>query len=156
MMKGLTILFIGLIGTLLTSCDPSIGVAIENRTKSDKQIMVIYPKEFKFPGDHEYSFGIRDSIKTFDLSIKDNYLKPTRVAKVDWDTLSRTYKFILKSNYSATIESRFLAVFPTWGQIFIIENYDTIKLEPKSKDFIKKPKITLGGVWTHKIIDKKE
>lgn len=153
MTKRLTILLIGLLGTLLTSCDPAIGVAIENRSKSDKQITVIYPKEFKFPGDHVYSFGVRDSIKTYDLSIKDNYLNPTLVAKVDWDTVSRIYKFILKSNYSATIESRFLAVNPTWGQTFIVDNYDTLRLEPNNKDFVKKPKLTLGGVWTHRIMD---
>lgn len=154
MNKGLLSISIGLLlGSTLTSCDPAIAVAIQNKSKSDKQIKVFYPKEFKFPGDHEYSFGIRDSIQTYDLSVKDNYLNPTVIAKTDWDTVARNYSFVLKRNYSAKIESRFLAVNPTWGQIFIIDNVDTVKLEPKSRDFKRRPKITFGGTWTHIILD---
>jgi hypothetical protein len=152
--KGLLLIFIGLFfWTALASCDPAIAVVIQNKSKSDKHIKVLYPKELKFPGDHEYSFGIRDSIPTYDLSVKDNYLSPTVIAKTDWDTVARNYSFLLKKNYSAKIESRFLAGNPTWGQIFIIENVDTVKLEPKSKDFKKRPKITLGGTWTYTILD---
>ena len=42
-------------------------------TNTDKHIKVIYPAGFKFPGDEKYSFGIHDSVKTFDVNtIKSN------------------------------------------------------------------------------------
>jgi hypothetical protein len=92
--KGLLLIFVGLfLGATLTSCDPAIGVVIENKSKSDKHIKVIYPKNLKFPGDHEYSFGIRDSLQTFDLNVKDNYLTPTVIAKSDWDTVGGLIHF---------------------------------------------------------------
>jgi hypothetical protein len=138
-----------------TSCDPAIGVAIANRTNTEKQIKVIYPANFKFPGDIEYSFGIRDSIKTYDLNIADNYLYPFVVPRLFWDTTARTYAFNLKANHSATIENRFLATDPTYGQVFIIDNKDTVELKRHGKIFRKKPKLTLGGTWTYTITDKK-
>jgi hypothetical protein len=155
--KNILLLFVQLfLGTILTSCDPAIAVVLENKTESDKHIKVFYPKEFKFPGDIEYSFGIRDSIQTYNLNDANSYLNPTVMPKVDWDTIAKTYSFVLKSNYKAKIESRFLAVNPTWGQTFVIEKTDTIKLEPKSKDFKRRPKITFGGTWTHTIVDSKD
>lgn len=137
-----------------TSCDPAIGVAIANKTNTDKQIKVIYPANFKFPGDIEYSFGIRDSIKTYDLNIADNYLHPFVTPRLFWDKVARTYVFNLKANHSATIESRFLATNPTYGQVFIIDNKDTIELKRHGKIFRKKPKLTLGGTWIYTITDK--
>ncbi|MBX2900448.1 MAG: hypothetical protein KF775_12400 [Cyclobacteriaceae bacterium] len=153
--KGLlTILIRFLYVMTLTSCDPGIAVVIQNKSKSDKHIKVFYPKEFKFPGDHEYAAGIRDSIQTYDLSLRDNYLNPKVIPKLDWDTVTRTYSFILKKDYSAKIESRFLATNPTWGQTFVINNVDTVKLDSKDKSFKKKPKVTLGGTWTYTIADR--
>jgi hypothetical protein len=137
------------------SCDPAIGVAIANKTNTDKQIKVIYPVNFEFPGDIEYSFGIRDSIKTFNIKIADNYLHPFITPRLSWDTILRTYAFNLKANYSAIIENRFLATYPTYGQIFIIDNTDTVELKRHGKIFIKKPKLTLGGTWTYTITAKK-
>jgi hypothetical protein len=136
------------------SCDPSIGVAIYNKTNTDKQIKVIYPADFKFPGDTKYSFGIRDSIKTYDLKIADNYKYPFAVPRLLWDTIARTYSFNLKANHSATIESRFLAADPTYGQLFIIDNIDTVELVRHGEVSRKKPKITLGGTWTYTIVNK--
>jgi hypothetical protein len=138
-----------------SSCDPAIGVVISNKTNTDKQVKVNYPINFKFPGDIEYSFGIRDSILTYDLSIADNYKHPFLVPRILWDTTTRTYSFNLRANHSATIESRFLAADPTYGQIFIIDNKDTVELKRHEKIFKKKPKLTLGGTWTFTIVDKK-
>ena len=138
----------------LYSCDPAIGVAIQNKTSTDKNIKVIYPANFKFPGDSgtsQYNFCLRDSVKTFNLAEKDNYLNPLIVPMLSKDTITRTYLFKLKANHSATVESRFLASLPTFGQIFIIDEIDTIKLERHGKDFIKRPKLLLGGSWTHTI-----
>jgi hypothetical protein len=148
-----TILILAVIS--FTSCDPAIGVAISNKTNTDKQIKVIYPVNFKFPGDIEYSFGIRDSIKTYDLNIADNYKHPFVVPRLLWDAIARTYSFNLKANHSATIESRFLATDPTYGQVFIIDNKDTVELKRHGKVFRKKPKLTLGGTWTYTILEKK-
>ncbi len=140
---------------IFSSCDPGIAVAISNQTNTDKQIKVIYPAEFKFPGDIEYSYGIRDSIKTYNLSIADNSLHPVVVPRLLWDTTARTYSFKLMANHSATIESRFLAATPTYGQIFVIDNKDTVELTRQGKVFTKKPKLALGGTWTYSIKDKK-
>jgi len=151
--KTIVILILSVVS--LNSCDPAIGVAISNKTNADKQIKVIYPPDFKFPGDIEYSFGIRDSIKTYNLNIADNYLHPFVVPRLFWDTTARTYAFNLKANHSATIENRFLATYPTYGQVFIIDNIDTVELKRHGKIFKKKPKLTLGGTWTYTITDNK-
>jgi len=143
------LLFLGIV--IFTSCDPAIGLSIANKTNTNKEIKVIYPANFKFPGDIEYSFGIRDSIKTYNLNEENNYLNPLVIPRLSWDTIARTYSFILKANYSATIESRFLATNPTYGQIFIIDNVDTVELNKNNGKFVKKPKITLGGTWTYTI-----
>jgi hypothetical protein len=150
---GLTILFI----ISFSSCDPGISVAIYNRTSTDKTIKVIYPPNFKFPGDTgstRYNFCFRDSVKTLDLAVKDNYLHPVIIPMSSIDTTERTYSFTLKANYSATVESRFLVALPTFGQIFIINESDTIELKRNGNDFIKRPKLLLGGSWTHTIKDK--
>jgi hypothetical protein len=137
----------------LCSCDPAIGVALENNTTTGKTIKVIYPENFSFPGDSgassQYNLCLRDSVKTFDLADKDSYLHPFIVPMLTKDTTARNYSFILRSNYSATVESRFGAALPTFGQIFIIDQKDTVKLIRHGKDFVKKPKLLLGGSWTH-------
>ncbi|NNV54259.1 hypothetical protein [Limnovirga soli] len=150
-----TILLFVLIAISFTSCDPGIGLAITNKTETEKRIKVIYPANFKFPGDIQYSFGIRDSIKTYDLNKAENYQHPFVVPRLSWDTIAMTYSFNLKANYSATIESRFLASAPTYGQVFIIDNKDTVELKRHGKIFSKKPKLTLGGTWTYIIKDQK-
>ena len=141
----------------LCSCDPAIGVALQNKTTTDKTIKVIYPDNFKFPGDRggssQYNFCLRDSVKTFDLADKDNYLHPFIVPMLTKDTIERTYSFILRANYSATVEGRFGAALPTFGQIFIINQKDTVRLIRHGKDFVKKPKLLLGGSWKHTIKD---
>jgi hypothetical protein len=141
----------------LCSCDPAIGVALQNNTTTNKTIKVIYPENFNFPGDSggssQYNFCLRDSVKTFDLADKDNYLHPFIVPMLTKDTTARTYSFILRPNYSATVESRFGAALPTFGQIFIIDQKDTVKLIRHGKDFVKKPKVLFGGSWTHIIKD---
>ncbi|MBX3252822.1 MAG: hypothetical protein KF862_01675 [Chitinophagaceae bacterium] len=140
----------------LYSCDPSIGVAIQNKTSTEKTIKVIYPANFKFPGDSggaQNNFCLRDSVKTFDLSDKDSYLNPFIVPMLSKDTVERTYSFVLKPNYSATVEGRSFSSLPTFGQIFIIDQKDTIKLIRYGRDFVKKPKLLLGGSWKHIIKD---
>lgn len=139
----------------LSSCDPAISVVIANKTNGDKKIKVLYPSGFTFPGDIPYALGIRDSIITYDLFDKDSYLHPLAIPKISWDTTARTYSFFLKENRSAIVESRFLAPFPTYGQVFIINDTDTIKLLTHGKDFKKRPKLAFGGIWIHSITEKK-
>ena len=138
------------------SCDPGIGVVIINKTNADKKIQVIYPPNFKFPGDPgdtHSGFMIRDSIKTFDLAERENYLHPIIIPRMAWDSVARTYSFTLKANHEAVVESRFLAGAPTFGQVFIIDHTDTVRLKNHGGDFIKRPKLSLGGSWTHTIKD---
>jgi hypothetical protein len=147
------ILIFLLLTVIFISCDPGIGVAIANKSSSDKEIKVIYPSTFKFPGATQYDLNIRDSVKIFDLTKKEKYTTQAFIPYSSWDTVSRTYTFKLKSNQEALVENRFLTALPTFGQIFIIDNNDTIKLIRHGKDFIKRPKLLLGGTWTHTIKD---
>jgi hypothetical protein len=150
-----TVFFLILLAICLLSCDPAIGVVIANRTTTAKKIKVIYPPDFTFPGDTPHNLGIRDSLKTYDLAVKDKYLHPTVIPMLSWDTVARTYSFNLSANHEAIVESRFLAPFPTFGQVFIIDNTDTVKLQRHGKDFRKRPKLLFGGTWMHKITDNK-
>ena len=132
-----------------------MGLVISNKTGKQQTIKVLYPASFKFPGDYEYNFGIRDSVKTYSFNIKDSYLSPLVVPRLAWDTVARTYSFNLKASHNAIIESWFGATHPTYGQIFIIDNKDTVALKKRSKLFIKRPKLALGGTWTYTIIENK-
>ena len=144
-----------LVAICLLSCDPAIGVAIANKTATDKEIKVFYPPDFKFPGDTPHILGIRDSLETYDLAVKDRYLHPVVIPMLLWDTVARTYSFNLRANHEAIVERRFLAVIPTFGQVFLIDHTDTVKLQKHGKDFKKRPKLLFGGTWTHKITKNK-
>ncbi len=137
----------------LVSCDPAIGVAIVNNSKTDKNIRVEYPPHTRLP-----LYGrdtTTDSLKTYDLSLKDRYMHPGKIPILSMDTLKRTYSFNLKAGQEAFVESRFLATHPTYGQVFIIDNTDTVELKKKGKDFVKKPKLSMGGTWKYTITDDK-
>ena len=147
-----------LITLTLISCDPGIGVVISNKSKVDKSIRVIYPENFKLPINTKDRTS--DSLQTYDhtftdntVSARDYYRYPVKIPVLSLDTVNRTYSFNLKAKHEAIIESRWPASFPTFGQIFIIENSDTIRLIRHGKDFKKRPKLMLGGSWTHTIID---
>jgi hypothetical protein len=135
----------------LISCDPGIGLVISNKTAKEQTIKVVYPASFKFPGDNKYNFGIRDSVKTYEQNVKYSYLYPLIVPRLAWDTVARTYTFNLKANHIAIIESWFGATHPTYGQVFIINNRDTVALKEHSKLFIKRPKLAPGGTWSYTI-----
>lgn len=153
-MKILTIIAL-ILSFALCSCDPAIGVAIQNKTSTNKSIKVIYPANFKLPSDSiPFDFCIRDSVRLFNLKDEEYYLHPTVIPKTDWDTAARTYSFNLPPNYEAIVEQRFLTALPTFGQVFIIDGTDTIKLMRRGRDFIKRPKLLLGGTWSHTIKDK--
>lgn len=131
------------------SCDPAIGVAIANRSATDKNIRVEYPPHFRLPFySHEGSY---DSLRTYDLSLKNKYMHPGKTPIFDMDTLKKTYSFNLKARHEAFVESRSLTSKPTYGQFFIINNVDTVVLKKGGKDFIKKSKLSIGGTWKHTI-----
>lgn len=140
---------------ILMSCDPGIGVAIVNQSTTEKHLTVYYPPTFKFKGERDANHvGVmRDSIKIYDLTKTDYYFYPNTILKTSRDTTKRTYSFLLKPNQKAIVESRFLATVPTFGQIFIIDNKDTIELKARKNEFRKRPKLFLGGEWTYTIKD---
>lgn len=154
-MRHRVILLLLLLSFCFTSCDPGIGVSISNRTNTGKNIKVLYPEDFRFPGDIQHINGIRDSVKTYDLDMPDSYLHPYVVPRLAWDTIARTYSFHLMANHISTIESRFLAVSPTYGQVFIIDGRDTVELKKHDSGFLKRPRLMFGGTWTYTITDKR-
>ena len=130
---------------MLNSCDPGIGVVLSNQSATDKKVEVHYPTNFVYRfGDSliVYSNTAPDSIKW-----KLNLTTPV----LSKDTTKRTYTFILKAGMDAIVERRWPATNPTYGQVFIIDNKDTIALQSKSKQFKKRPRLMLGGSWTYAI-----
>ncbi|MCF6407200.1 hypothetical protein L3C95_30165 [Chitinophaga filiformis] len=139
----------------LISCESSALVAISNETATDRRIKVIYPPKFMFPGEAigRGQTGKRDSIETYDLELEDIYQGRKFIPFISRDTVARTYSFVLKANQRAIVESRFLAYTPTYKQIFIIDDVDTIKLVRFGKHFERRPKLMLGGTWEYYITD---
>jgi len=137
----------------LSSCEPHIFVALKNHTNTDKEIKVIYPPGFKFGGEERFDFTISDSIKTYALDEPTNSANAIIIPFRSSDTIARTYSFILKSNRKAIVEDRGFTAAPTYGQIFVIDNVDTVELKKHGKDFGKKPRLLWGGTWSHTIKD---
>lgn len=134
---------------LFTSCDPAIAVAISNKTTSPKHIQAIWPAGTPMP---LYQDGkLSDSLLTTNLSIADYNNSRKMIPLESIDTVTGRYSFVLKPGYQAFVERRFLAVHPTLGQVFIIDQSDTIRLVHRGKDFTKRPKVYPGGVWKHEI-----
>ena len=149
-----------LITLTFISCDPGIGVVISNKSKVGKTIRVIYPENFKLPINTKGRTN--DSLQTYDHTLTDNTIStrdyfryPIKIPLLSLDTVNRTYSFNLKAKHEIIIESRWPASLPTYGQIFIIDNSDTVKLIRHGKDFKKRPKLMLGGSWTYTITDDK-
>jgi hypothetical protein len=147
------ITLIPLLTILFSSCDPAIGVAIANKSNKEREIKVIYPENFTFRDDPgaQHAHHRRDSIRTLDLAQKDNYEHPIIIPYSSHDTTLRTYSFTLPANYSAVLESRFLSSLPTFGQVVIIDNKDTVTLLKGGRDFKRRAKLMFGGTWTHTI-----
>jgi hypothetical protein len=152
-MRTKTLLLLSAIA--LTSCDPGIAVVISNKSKTDKNVRVIYPPDFKFPADGK--IGINDSVETIDESdytkAGERFSNTVRVPILSMDTAARTYSFDLKAGHRVAIESRWPAGSPTYGQRVIIDNTDTVELRKEGKEFRKKPKLVLGGSWIYTISD---
>ena len=142
----------------LISCDAGIGVVISNKSTVDRNIRVIYPTNFRLPINSKDRTN--DSLQTYDhtltdntISVRDYYRYPVKIPILLLDTINRTYSFNLKARHEVIIESRWPASLPTFGQLFIIDNTDTIKLVRHGRDFEKRPKLLLRGNWTHTIND---
>jgi hypothetical protein len=151
--KTIHLTFLLTLTLALPSCDPGIAVVISNKSNSDKQVKAIYPPNFKLP--QNWMYDRHDSLRIFEIDRSNSYKYPLATPILSIDTVARTYSFLLKPGHKAIVESRWPAGYPTFGQIFIIDNRDTIALERHGEDFIKKPKLLLGGSWTHVIREKR-
>ncbi|HYF30578.1 MAG TPA: hypothetical protein VD993_05635 [Chitinophagaceae bacterium] len=141
-----------LLAIVCTSCDPGIAVVIRNDSAVDKHVKVNSPSGTSIPIDQRAVNP--DSIRTY-LTVRPGagYVPPlVNVPKSSPDTSFRTYSFTLKPGYTAVIESRWPSAYPTYGQVFIIDNTDTVRLTRRGKHFKKSaPRIFLGGTWSHSI-----
>jgi hypothetical protein len=148
-----------LLALTLISCDPGIGVAISNKSGVDRNIRVIYPENFQFPSNTKEHTN--DSLQTYDHTLTGNrnsgdyYNYPGKTPILSSDTVNRSYSFKLKDKHEVIVERRWPASLPTFGQMFIIDNTDTVKLLRRGKDFKKRAKLLLGGTWTHTIAERK-
>ena len=137
-------MMVSLLTVVLNACDPGIGVILSNKSLTDKKIEAHYPANFKFK--------IRDSLTTYRNSVPDSVSWKQFAAPVLFkDTIQRVYSFILKTGDDALVETQWMTSIPTYGQFFIIDNKDTVELKSHSKEFKKRPKFFLGGLWTYTI-----
>jgi hypothetical protein len=138
----------------LVACNPGISVVISNNTASAREIKVIYPENFELPHDWYYDYypAPRGSVRTYKLNIPFKYNKiATVVSCTHFDTAARTYTFTLPANYKAVVESRLNYSSPTYEQVFIIDNADTVILKKRSKKFKSKPPLFLRSSWVYTI-----
>ena len=150
-----TLITVLLLSIKASSCYEPIQVVINNKSRVDKNIRVIYPGHFRLPINRKH--GTNDSLLTYDHTLADNamstrdyYRYPTKIPVLSFDTNNRTYSFNLKAKHEVIIETRWRASTPTYGQMFIIDNLDTIELKRHEKPFKKK-----GGSWEYTIDDSK-
>jgi hypothetical protein len=147
-----------LLAMVVTSCDPAASVTIVNKSRTDKNIRVIYPANFRLPLDKMKRTN--DSLQAYDLrttansiSIRDHYRYPVSIPILSLDTANKTYSFNLKAGHEVFVEHSLPMTYPTFGQIFIIDNQDTVMLKRHGKIFRKSPKLLLGGIWSYTIND---
>ena len=133
-----------------------VSVIIDNKSKVEKNIRVYYPSNFKMPIDE--SLGANDSLKTYDhtltdntISVRDYYRYPSKTPILSLDTIVRIYSFNLKAKHEVVVEFRQQKNVPTYGQVFIINNVDTIEIKKHGKVFKKEPKLLPGGSWVYTI-----
>ncbi len=115
----------------------------------------MYPAHFRLPINR--IDRTNDSLLTYDHTLTDNaistrdyYRYPVKIPILSLDTVNRTYSFNLKANHEVIVESRWSVSTPTYGQMFIIDNLDTVELKKQGKIFKKR-----GGSWTYIINDNK-
>jgi hypothetical protein len=137
-------LFINLI-FLFSSCDPGIGVLISNHTKESKHIQAKYPNNASF----RYWISRTDSLMIYDAAANESKNIPI----LNNDTVNSRYEFDVPAGRSVLLEHH-MGTHPTYGQSFLIDRRDTIRLTEKNGDFRKKPKLLLGGAWIYTIKEK--
>jgi hypothetical protein len=155
MIKRCFLVFL-LFPVFLIACNPGISVVIANRSSTDKEIRVAYPANFKLPMDVD--LRSIDSLTIYNLSehyfsSRDRVMAAKRIPVVSLDTVARSWSFHLKAGHKAIVESRYPASRPTYGQVFIIDQADTIELKRREKVFVKRPKLYSGGSWTYTITE---
>src|ERR1700720_978176 len=130
MMRLILIISVTGIIVCFSSCDPSYSVILSNKSRIDKRIKVLYTVDFKH--------FVKDSLSLYDNRIKASkrYLqKPIKTPILNFDTVQRTYSFLLNSNFDVFVEGASLAANPSYGQIFIIDNKDSVTLKKNDKTF---------------------
>ena len=135
----------------LSACFEPKQTVIHNRSGADRNIRVLYPAGLTHPydpiTDTPFLLNAYDHTLTENaISSRDYYRYYTRIPIQALDTINRSYTFFLKAKHEVIIEARWSASTPTFGQVFIIDNTDTIYLKRRGKDFKKR-----GGSWTHTI-----
>jgi hypothetical protein len=131
---------------LACSCYTPTQVKIENKSSVNKNIKVHYPESYQPP--HDSLPGYDHELTDNAISIRDYYRYPVRTSVLSLDTVNRTYEFVIRPKHEVIIESFYPSRRPTYGQVFIIDNTDTVTLDRKRKDFTKR-----GGVWSYAIKD---
>jgi len=147
-----------LLPLFITSCIVGTEVAVINKSKTDKNITVHYPADFRFPvsikGNGKDSLNAYDISKTENaITTRDYYRYPVKVHISSLDTLNRTYSFTLKTGYKLILQDVYPTVTPAFGQVFIIDNTDTVMFDRSRKFFKKSPKMGKGGSWKYTITD---
>lgn len=143
-MKYSRLFVVVIVISIFTSCDPGYSVILSNKSDRDIAVTAVYPDAFK---KH-----LTDTLGTFDNRIKANRRKDSDYGSsvvFARDTNLNTYSFVLKANQGVVVEGAAFAAYPTWGQLFILDNKDSVVLSAKKNKF--RRSWFIGGNWTYTI-----
>jgi hypothetical protein len=142
-----------LLSIAMGSCWEPMQVVINNKSAVDQDIHVKYPPNSRLVID-----GIphvNDTLQAYDhtltanaISTRDYFRYPVKIAVQSLDTINRTYFIQLKAKHQVVVEARRKASALPWGQLFIMDNTDTVELRRRGGAFKKR-----GGSWTYVIQD---
>lgn len=131
-----------LLAIVFNSCDPGFAVIISNKSTNAKNIKAIYPTGFKF--------ARKDSLRTYAADETNLYQNPMIIPILYLDTVTKSYSFVLQAGRQVTVEAS-IGAYPTYGQMFIINNRDTAILQKESGNFATRKRHSFGGVWIYTI-----
>lgn len=130
---------------IFQACDPGFYVMVSNKSATEKNIQVIYPKST--------SHKPTDSLNAYSNTAKHRYTTAFKVPMFSNDTVACTYVFNLPAGTDAQIGGTGLGVIgPYLDQTIIINKKDTVAITRNNEQLTKKHTLLLTGQeWTYTI-----
>jgi hypothetical protein len=141
--QSILILIVPVILTF-SSCYYPAQVVIHNKSGAAKNIRVSYPSGYRVITDNDSLPGYDHTLTDDAFSSRDYHRYGVHIPLENLDTVNKTFSFCLKDKHQVIVETTWPASALPWGQLFIINEIDTVILKRKSSDFKKR-----GGSWTY-------